>query len=63
MLIYSYFLGMPGSSWDRVNFLTGSWYIDVFWISYENNLDNTLTFQLLLSRISPKPMIFQFPTP
>ena len=51
----------PGFGWDRVNFFLSSWYSAVFWISCENNVDNTLMFWLLLSQAYPKLKIFQFP--
>ena len=40
-------MGCPGFSWDRVNFLPSSWYSVKFWISYENNVDNTLMFSVV----------------
>lgn len=47
-------------SWDRVCFLLSRWYSALFWIQYENNVDATLKFWLLLSDI-PKSMTFLFP--
>lgn len=44
----------PGFSSDRVNFLPSSCYPAVFWI-WENNVDNTLMFQLLLSSAYAEP--------
>lgn len=32
----------PGFGWDRVNFLTHSWYSCVFWICHRILVDNTL---------------------
>lgn len=32
----------PSFICNRVNFLPSSWYVVVFWIQYENNVDNTL---------------------
>jgi len=40
-----------GFSWDRVNFLCGSWCSAVFWIWGENNIDNILMF-LVVARQS-----------
>jgi len=40
-----------GFSWDRVNFLSGSWCSAVFWIWDENNVGNTLMF-LVVARQS-----------
>ena len=37
----------PGFSWDRVNFLSSSWYSVVFWVQYEKNVDNTLMFSVV----------------
>ena len=37
----------PGFSWDRVNFLSSSWYSIMFWIQYEKNVDNTLMFSVV----------------
>lgn len=33
--------------WDRVNFLTNSWYSSAFWIYYRILVDSTLMFWLL----------------
>lgn len=44
----------PGFSWDRVNFLPSSWYTAVFQIRYENNVDYTLIFLMLLNGACPK---------
>ena len=54
-------VGCPGFGWDRVNSLLSSWYSAGFWIQCENNVDNTLMSQLLLSSAYPKLRIFQFP--
>ena len=51
----------PGFGWDRVNFFLSTWYSAVFWIQGENNVGNTLMFQLLLSSAYLKPRTFQFP--
>jgi len=48
----------PGCSWDRVNFLPGSWCSALFWIWDSNNVDNILTF-LVVARQS---RIFQLLT-
>ena len=37
----------PDFSWDRVNFLSNSWYGIVFWVQYEKNVDNTLMFSVV----------------
>lgn len=34
----------PGFVWDIVNFLHSIWYIAVFLIEYEDNVDNTWMF-------------------
>lgn len=54
-------LHCPGFGWDRVNFLPSSWYSAVLWIQYENNVDNTLVFLLLLSSAYSKSRTFQLP--
>lgn len=48
----------PGFGWNRVNFLSSSWYKAVFWIQDENNVDNTLMFQFLLSSACSKSRTF-----
>ena len=37
----------PGFSWDRVNFLSSSWYSAMSWIQCEKNVDNTLMFSVV----------------
>ena len=37
----------PGFGWDRVNFLSSSWYRVMFWVQYENNVDNALMFSVV----------------
>ena len=37
----------PAFGWDRVNCLPSSWYSAVFWVQYENNVDNTLVFSVV----------------
>ena len=37
----------PGFSWDRVNFLSSSWYSAMSSIQYEKNVDNTLMFSVV----------------
>ena len=37
----------PGFGWDRVNFLSSSWYRVVFWVQYEKNVDNILMFSVV----------------
>ena len=39
--------GCPGFGWDRVNFLSSSWYSVMSWIQYEKNVDNTLMFSVV----------------
>jgi len=38
-----------GFDWDRVKFLHSGLYGAMFWTCTENSVDDTLTFQLLLS--------------
>ena len=45
----------PSFSWDRVNFLPGSWCHAVFWIWDENSVDNTLVFLV----VAEQSRIFQ----
>lgn len=44
-LILSFVCWCPDFGWDRVNFLPSCWCNAVFWIKYENNVDNTLVFR------------------
>ena len=53
----------PGFGWDRVNFLSSSWYSVMFWVQYEKNVDNTLMFSLLLSSVYTESRIFQLLVP
>ena len=37
----------PGFSWDRVNFLSSSWYRVMFWVQHEKNVDNSQMFSVV----------------
>ena len=38
--VFLFLSGCPGFGWDRVNFLSSSWYSVMFWIQYEKNVNN-----------------------
>lgn len=38
---------LPLLSWDSVKFIPWGWYSALFWILIENNVDNSLMFQML----------------
>lgn len=50
----------PGFGWDSVHFLLSSWHSAVFWVRWENSVDNALMVWLLLSGTSPKSRTLQF---
>lgn len=51
----------PGFGWDRAHFLPSSWYSAAFWIQYENNVEGTVMFWLLLSSSCPRSRTLQGP--
>lgn len=51
----------PGFGWERAHFLPSSWYSAAFWIQYENNVEGTVMFWLLLSSSCPKSRTLQGP--